>query len=74
LQDSTGNFYFFSEAYTETDLEEEFKQEISKTESYVHEWKPNELLVYNNHKVIHKRDSTPNTVIRQHIRYAIDKA
>ena len=73
-QDSTGKFYFFSEAYTETDLEEEFKQEISKTESYVHEWKPNELLVYNNHKVIHKRDSTPNTVIRQHIRYAIDKA
>ena len=49
-QDSTGKFYFFSEAYTETDLEEEFKQEISKTESYVHEWKPNELLVYNNSK------------------------
>jgi len=30
-------------------------------------------LVYNNHKVLHKRDSTPATVVRQHIRYALDK-
>ena len=73
-EDATGKYDFFSEAYTETDLEQEFSKEISKTESYVHEWKPNELLVYNNYKVIHKRDSTPSTVVRQHIRYAIDKA
>jgi len=73
-EDEYGPFYFYSEAYTETDLEPQLKEEIYKEKHmYSHYWKPNQLLVYNNHKVLHKRDSTPDTVIRQHIRYALDK-
>lgn len=71
--DDYGPFYFYSEAYTETDLEPQLKEEIYKEKHmYTHYWTPNQLVVYNNHKVLHKRDSTPDTVVRQHIRYALE--
>lgn len=71
--DDYGPFYFYSEAYTETDLEPQLKEEIYKEKHmYTHNWTPNQLVVYNNHKVLHKRDSTPDTVVRQHIRYALE--
>ena len=37
-----------------------------ETELYKHDWKPNQLLVYNNYKTVHKRDATPDSVVRQH--------
>ena len=71
--DDYGPFYFYSEAYTETDLEPQLKEEIYKEKHmYTHYWTPNQLVVYNNHKVLHKRDSTPDIVVRQHIRYALE--
>ena len=70
-QDDTGKYYFFSEAYTETNLEEELQTAMQNTKFYKHDWKPNQLLVYNNFKTVHKRDSTPSDVVRQHIRYAL---
>ena len=73
-QDQAGKFYFFSEAYTETDLESELQSAMLETELYKHDWKPNQLLVYNNYKTVHKRDATPDSVVRQHIRYALTKA
>ena len=73
-EDDYGPFYFYSEAYTETELEEQFQEEIYKEKHmYSHTWSPKQLLVYNNHKVLHKRDATPEKVVRQHIRYALDK-
>lgn len=73
-EDKFSKFYFYSEAYTETDLEEQLKEEIYKKEyMYSHYWKQNELLVYNNFKVLHKRDTTEEKVVRQHIRFALDK-
>ena len=72
-QDDTGKYYFYSEAYTETDLESELQKVMENSSIYQHYWKPNQLLVYNNYKTVHKRDSTPDTVIRQHIRYALTK-
>ena len=73
-EDDYGPFYFYSEAYTETNLEEQLNKAVYKQEHmYTHYWKPGELLIYNNYKVLHKRDATPNNVIRQHVRYALDK-
>ena len=70
-QDDTGKYYFFSEAYTETDLELQLQAAMEATQIYKHTWQPKQLLVYNNFKTVHKRDSTPDNVIRQHIRYAL---
>lgn len=73
-EDSYGPFYFYSEAYTETDLEPQLKQEIYKQEHmYSHYWKQHQLLVYNNYKTLHKRDTTEEKVVRQHVRFALDK-
>lgn len=73
-EDDYGPYYFYSEAYTETELEPQLQKEIYKEQHmYSHNWAPKQLLVYNNHKVLHKRDATPAKVVRQHIRYALDK-
>lgn len=73
-EDSTGKYYFYSEAYTETDMEPELQAAMQATDHYKHMWKPRQLLVYNNYKTVHKRDATPESVVRQHIRYAIAEA
>jgi len=71
--DKYGPFYFFSEAYTESDLEPLFKKEIYKEKyMYSHYWKPKQLLVYNNYKILHKRDETPVHVDRRHLRFAFE--
>ena len=69
-EDNFGKFFFFCAAYTETDLEDEIQSLVEKSEVYKHEWEPNDLLVYNNYKIIHKRDETDSSVIRKHVRYA----
>ncbi len=70
-EDAFGKYYFYSPAYTTTVLETELNDIIEHSPQYVHMWQPNDLLVYNNYKIIHKRDNTDEDVIRQHVRYAL---
>lgn len=71
-EDAHGEYYFFSEAYTETDLSVVLQRQVDLSDDkYLHNWQPNDLLVYNNYKVIHRRDKTNTNVRRQHIRYAL---
>ena len=72
-KDNTGKYYFYSEAYTKTELEPQLQDAMRHTQYYKHSWKPNQLLVYNNYKTSHRRDFTPKNVARQHIRYALRK-
>jgi len=72
--DKYGNYYFYSPAYTLTDFEDRLKEECIKSEYIVtHWWQPQDLLVYNNLKILHKREETPEHVDRRHLRFAIDK-
>lgn len=73
-EDQYGKYYFYSEAYTLTENEQELKQ-LSYQDKYVfkHDWEPNDLVVYNNYKVAHKRDFTPPDVDRRHLRFALNK-
>ena len=70
-EDAFGKYYFYSPAYTTTPFEREINSMIDYSPQYVHMWQPNDLLVYNNFKIIHKRDNTNPNVVRQHVRYAI---
>lgn len=69
--DEYGEYYFFSKAYTETDLEDRLQEQVNNTRSYIHDWQCGDLLVYNNYKVVHCREATDINVIRQHVRYAL---
>ena len=40
---------------------------------YVHNWQPNELVIWNNLTVPHKRDHTPSHVKRRLVRYAFSR-
>jgi len=71
-EDAFGKYYFYSPAYTETDLDEKLFNQCSKDEFvYKHRWTPNDLLVYNNLKVIHAREKTDESVKRRHLRFAL---
>ena len=55
---------------------DEVESQAKETKSeYIitHWWQPQDLLVYNNLKVLHKREKTPEHVDRRHLRFAIDK-
>jgi alpha-ketoglutarate-dependent taurine dioxygenase len=72
--DKHGKYYFYSPAYTITEYEEQLKEECIKDEyTFVHYWRPRDLLVYNNLKTLHKRDDTDSSVDRRHLRFAIGK-
>lgn len=73
-EDKHGKFYFYSEAYTIVEFEDELKS-ISYQDKYIykHTWSPTDLVVYNNYKVAHKRDYTAPEVDRRHLRFALGK-
>ena len=72
-EDSYGKYFFYSEGYTETSFEDELKDVCYQNKNiYKHVWRPNQLVVYNNYKVTHKRDETPTHVDRRHLRFAVE--
>ena len=73
MEDDCGKFYFYSPAYTETELEDEFLKLIEEQEPIVHRWKKNDFVLINNFKILHRRDSTPSHVNRKHLRYSVNK-
>ena len=71
-EDNYGKYFFYNEGYTETEFEDELKSVCYQNKNiYKHVWNPNQLIVYNNYKVTHKRDDTPDYVDRRHLRFAI---
>lgn len=73
--DKYGKYYFYSPAYTITDLEHELIKECIKDEYiHIHNWSPRDLLVYNNQKTLHKRDNTSADIDRRHLRFAIGRS
>ena len=69
--DKFGEYIFFSPGYTSSENLEEIEKNIYKDEFiYTHNWKPNDLIVWNNFTTSHKRDHTPSHVDRRLLRYA----
>jgi len=70
--DDSGSWFFFSPAYTHVDHQEELIQHcIQDKYIYEHKWTNNDLLVYNNLKLIHARGETSSHIKRRHLRYAL---
>lgn len=71
VQDDGDRYFFFSPAYTVTELEDRINNECLRDEYvYVHVWTPGDLVLMNNLKVLHRRDETDPTIDRVHYRYA----
>ena len=72
MKDLTGSWFFFSPAYTWCDHEDELMEHCFQEKYiYEHHWNENDLLVYNNLKVVHARGKTPTEIKRRHLRYAL---
>mgnify|MGYP001294766940 FL=1 len=72
MNDKSGTYFFYSPAYTYCDHEEELLEHIIQDKYiYEHHWKDNDLLIYNNLKIIHSRGETASDVKRRHLRYAL---
>jgi len=74
--DEFGEYLFYSEAYAIID--EQLKNEIERTiyvpeNIYAHQWKPNQLVVWNNFTLTHRRDHTPKHINRRLLRYAFHR-
>ena len=70
-KDRFGEYVFFSPAYANTKYFDELNQIFEDQDNiYVHDWKPNQLVIWNNMTVPHKRDHTPSHIKRRLIRYA----
>ena len=73
-KDRFGEYVFFSPAYANTKYFDELNQIFEDQDNiYVHDWKPNQLVIWNNMTVPHKRDHTPSHVKRRLVRYAFHK-
>jgi len=72
--DQFGEYVFFSPAYANTKYFDELNQIFEDQDNiYVHNWQPNELVIWNNLTVPHKRDHTPSHVKRRLVRYAFSR-
>lgn len=72
MTDNSGSWFFFSPAYTHVDHQDELvKHCLQDKYIYEHVWSNNDLLIYNNLKLIHARGKTPSKVKRRHLRYAL---
>jgi|TARA_B110000977_G_C10999237_1_gene463137 alpha-ketoglutarate-dependent taurine dioxygenase len=72
--DKTGSWFFFSPAYTELMPSHEvelIEHCFQKKYIYEHEWKKNDMLIYNNLKIAHSRGATATNVKRRHLRFAL---
>jgi len=71
VQNDGDQYFFYSPAYTITELEPRLEKECLRKEYvYKHEWTPGDLILMNNLKVLHRRDETDPTINRVHYRYA----
>lgn len=71
-EDEFGKWFYFSESATECDFEDEMMAACFNEENiYDHYYNPNQLLVYNNLTICHRRGPCPPDIKRRHLRYAV---
>ena len=71
-KDSTGLFITYQQAYTICDFENDIES-ICYQDKYIytHAWNTKDLLIFNNRKINHKRESTPKNIKRDLVRFAV---
>ena len=69
--DKFGEYLYFSPAHTTTDLLEDLNKVFKDECIYTHHWESNDLVVWNNFTLSHKRDASPDDLMRKLIRYAV---
>jgi alpha-ketoglutarate-dependent taurine dioxygenase len=71
-KDSLGLFFTYNQAYSVCDFSEEIESLCYQPKNiYEHEWIKNDLLIFNNLKLNHKRESTSNDLQRELIRISL---
>ena len=70
-EDGKGEYAYFSPAYTSSKYYNELNQLLFQDKFvYAHEWKDNDLVVWNNKTISHMRKGTPRHIVRNLVRYA----
>lgn len=70
-EDSRGEYAYFSPAYTSSKYYDELNELLFQDKFiYAHEWKDNDLVVWNNRTISHMRKGTPRHIVRNLVRYA----
>ena len=70
-EDQYGEYAYFSPLYVESKYYDELNELLFKDEFiYKHTWSDNDLVIWNNYTLSHKRDGTPRHIVRDLVRYA----
>ena len=74
-EDSRGEYAYFSPAYTSSKYYDELNELLFQDKFiYAHEWKDNDLVVWNNKTISHMRKGTPRHIVRNLVRYAFHES